>query len=1480
MKKLRTFIRWSVWTAIGLYLLIIILLHLPSVQHFVGTQVANALAEKLGTKVQVGRIDLGFLNHFIVDGLVVNDQKGKQMAKASRIATKIDLWTLISEGKVRISSAQVFGLNALLYRTSPNEKPNFQFVIDSLASRDTTHHTPLDLRIQSLIIRHSNVRYDLLSAPITRNKLNFNHLNVKDISGHINLNTLTDDRIDATVRNLSFAEASGLDVRKLHLRLKMNKQQAEINDLLVQLPQSKISIPLYIARFNDKATKPDFGTAHHQVRIEKSYLTPADIACLLPSLKTFNHKLYLNTNISGTADKLKLNTLALRYGKGDIVANLKGSLAHLTTQPAWNINAQTIQVKNSLIQQINKAFRLNLPAEVLRLGDLRFKGKVQGTHGNHHAKGTLALVHGNADIDFSLRGRNIKAELHTQRFTIGNILTSAQLGTIVADIKVETTTDLRYIYAKGVVPRFDYNGYTYRNIAIDGNYTNDIFSGKASINDPNGKISIDGTVGNIRKFLEQKGKIAVNARIDADQLNLHNMHITEALGNRTLSFHATLEGSSASIDDLIGKLTLDNFAMQEANNRSIELNHLELTATNKLMGKSIELQSDFGTASISGRFNYSTLVQSVKNVIGAYLPALVGAPQRWGKTASKNAFHISANITNTQLLHDLTNLKIGITPHIQVMGDVDETRNTLSLNIAAPQADYAGYHFENLEVDLSTPNHTLDIALKGEWVDKADRRLALQINGTAANNALNTLSSFNAFAQKTFLGQINCIAQFERQGSKLATHLHFAPSAIRIDTIELQVQPSELTYAHNNLDIKHFELSNKEQHIIVNGQTSGNASDSLTVQLKDIDVPYILDLVNFHSVSFGGLASGEVVLKSVFTNPQAYADLVVRQFQFERGDMGTLYAQANYNNNEGRINIDAKAIDGDASTDIGGYVDLRNSRINLPIYAHDTRLTFLKHFCGAFMDNINLYGNGWVKVVGPLSDVNLEGDMLASGSVRITPLGTTYTVKNGRVLLIPNEISFDRITIADAEGHTGMLTGGLHHQALRNLTFDIDVQTNNLLAYNFPREASSGTFWGRVYGTGKCAIIGRENEVTMNINMTPNRNSYITYNAAKNTIDENSFIRWRDMTPDSLRPVLRQDTTWLKRNTENGYNKKISSDLHINFLINTTPDFTLGVLMDEATGDNIALNGSGVIRATYYNKGAFQLFGNYNISRGSYNLTIQNIIKRQFTFGDGSLIAFGGDPFAAALKLKGHYTLNSVPLSDLQMGNSFRTSNTKVDCLLDINGTPENPSITFGLDLPELSSDAKQMVLSVLNSEQDLNQQALYLLAVGRFYPQAANNAVPREPNQTGQASLVMQSILSGTLSQQINTVLSNVINDNHWNFGANIATGNDGFSNAEYEGILSGSLLNNRLLINGEFGYRDNVATNTSAFIGDFDIKYLFVPNGNMALNFYNRANDRYFTRNSLNTQGLGIIMKKDFTYFKELFKRKKKKKKEPQKQ
>ena len=73
-----------------------------------------------------------------------------------------------------------------------------------------------------------------------------------------------------------------------------------------------------------------------------------------------------------------------------------------------------------------------------------------------------------------------------------------------------------------------------------------------------------------------------------------------------------------------------------------------------------------------------------------------------------------------------------------------------------------------------------------------------------------------------------------------------------------------------------------------------------------------------------------------------------------------------------------------------------------------------------------------------------------------------------------------------------------------------------------------------------------------------------------------------------------------------------------------------------------------------------------------------------------------------------------------------------------------------------------------------------------------------------------------------------------------------------------------------------DNVNTATSSFIGDFDIRYLLLPNGNLAMKVYNQTNDRYFTRSSLNTQGIGIIMKKDFSSINDLFGIKKRRKDE----
>ena len=120
--------------------------------------------------------------------------------------------------------------------------------------------------------------------------------------------------------------------------------------------------------------------------------------------------------------------------------------------------------------------------------------------------------------------------------------------------------------------------------------------------------------------------------------------------------------------------------------------------------------------------------------------------------------------------------------------------------------------------------------------------------------------------------------------------------------------------------------------------------------------------------------------------------------------------------------------------------------------------------------------------------------------------------------------------------------------------------------------------------------------------------------------------------------------------------------------------------------------------------------------------------------------------------------------------------------------------------------------------------------------------------------------------------MMSNVVGSN-WSFGANLRTGETGWSELDVEGLLSGRLLNNRLLLNGNFGYRESYYS-TNNFIGDFDVQYLLTPNGGIALKAYNQTNDRYFIQSSLTTQGIGIQFKKDFNRWKEFIQSNKKKK------
>ena len=105
------------------------------------------------------------------------------------------------------------------------------------------------------------------------------------------------------------------------------------------------------------------------------------------------------------------------------------------------------------------------------------------------------------------------------------------------------------------------------------------------------------------------------------------------------------------------------------------------------------------------------------------------------------------------------------------------------------------------------------------------------------------------------------------------------------------------------------------------------------------------------------------------------------------------------------------------------------------------------------------------------------------------------------------------------------------------------------------------------------------------------------------------------------------------RKTEEKEEESTSSDLHLNFDLEITPAAKIRLLMDRKSGDMIEIIGRGFIGAKYHNKGRFNIYGTYRVNNGSYRLSIQDIIRREFKFQPNGTIVFGGDAMKADLNL-------------------------------------------------------------------------------------------------------------------------------------------------------------------------------------------------------------------------------------------------------
>ncbi len=1472
MDMLRTIARLVTGTLLVLALGLGLALQVPAVQRWLGGEVAGVLSHKIGSAVSIGHVQVALNGRIVVQDLGVSDRQGDTLLQASRVAARLSLWPLM-HGQVRIGTAQLFGARVHLRQELPDSATNLQFLIDAFASNDTTP-SHLDLRIGQVLVRRTSLSWDQAWKPQTPGRFNASHIQLSGVNLTAELDALTPDSLNIEIKRLEARDHSGLQITGMKAQLVADRDGATLSNLSLEMPGSQLTIPL--ATLSSEKHGAKALPANAQAQLQGTICT-ADLAPLLPALakQPVTAQIYATAHLhKGT---LTVNPLTINEQQGRARLQAQISLSGLDTGgDALCLKADISQLiaDVQLAQPFTQAPIVNHLGRVTASGPLEWsprqtsgKLNVQTKFGSLNAEG-MRRSDGWLEATIKTDGLNLKDLLQgTAKVPVNNVMAtvtakgnpkekmSVSLGAPLLEMGA---TQLRNVQAEGVIAQH-----------------NKHYSASVSVSDPsllvNGEADID-----LRRHRLQTD-------IYIDNLNPHALALSKKHEGESYSGHIHADLQGANWQNPGGILHINSLT-QYTPADTLRMGDIHITSHPADGERHMRLISPWLEAQLDGRFNLHYLADNIMQIVHEYVP-----------TVSAHASHPSSGddwasfqlrLADATPLRRMADIPLSNQRPINLLASMNAATNSLMLEISAPDASYGSEHLQNTDLRLEANHDSLRSSLQTQRVMK-NGSLDIRLETNGADHLFTNELSWDNHSEPVIRGTISVENSFSTApDGKPVMWARMKPSNLVMADSLWQVEPGALSYHNGVLHVDSLHIHSSEHGIALRGTASSLPTDTLRADLQGIDLQYIFSFINFNAVEMQGQATGQVIGTQLFGQPYADAFLKIPHFHLNGADMGLLDTYVNWGKQPYSIYIDGVLTNMDEQGGgglISGYITPKKTvsyhGLELDIRADRLNVGFINKYTQNIFDRMEGRASGKARLFGAFKELNVEGDLnVDEGSLGVPFIGVRYHLLNDSVHLRPGVISFQNATLYDPHGnpqiagHRATVNGRLEHDHFSNLRYDIDIQGDNMLAYDLGR-TSGYDFWGHVLADGRVGISGEPGRIDIDIQATPLRGTTFTYNiTTPDYVRENTFVEYStELEPPPLDSLPTGD------NAPQIPQELITNDMHINFDLDITPQAEMNILMDTKAGDKITVNGEGSLRAQYHNKGTFKLYGTYTINRGVYGLTLQNIIRKDFNITDGSTITFAGDPMQGQLNVRATHTVTGVSLNDLSARASFSNTAARVNCILDITGQASQPHISLDFDILNVNEDEEQMIRSLVSTEEERNMQVIYLLGVGRFYAYEYQN------QSQSQSSTMMNSLLSSTLSGQLNQLFQNIIGHRNWNVGANLSTGETGWSDIDVEGAVQGSLLNNRLLINGNFGYRDD-ATNAKQnnFVGDFEVQYHLTPNGSVSLKAYSETNDRYFTKSSLITQGVGVLLKKDFLNMKDLFttRRKNKKAKKSEKQ
>lgn len=1461
-------------TALVIFLVILyvsgyILLSIPYIQQKVKDVSVRELKQILNTDVQIDRISIQPFNKIALHDLYLQDQQGDTLLYTNKLAAGFDLLPLL-QSRLVFTNIQFFGFDINLHKADPAAPLNLQFIVDAFRSDSNRKRNIIDLKIKSILIRRGKISYNVLSEPRkTTGAFDPNHIEVRNLLSTLSLKALAPDTLNLQVKRLSGEEQSGLTLQRLAFKIVGNKKQLTLSNVDLRLPKTTINIDSASVNYARVDSMKQFtDSAALYLNVVNSEIRPSDLGTLLPALKKIELPVQVDLRIQGAPDQLSLKYLRLKYSNS-ISLNAEGTVSGLSTPGETflfgKIQELYLSTKGmqSLIQQFNPAVRIPL---VDNLENIRFTGEISGFFDNLVTYGFLRTPYGTLHADI-LAGNHpeenritYKGKLTTSNFNLGGLTgQKKRLDKITFNLNIDgqqTHKHIRSGKVNGNIDKFDLNGYPYENIRLDGQYDRTRYNGNVQIDDPNGKLTLTGLV----DFLGADPVFKFNAQ--GEKIRLNDLKLTRHYPGSELTFDIAADFTGRAIDKADGTLALRNGSFRY-NDNQFTLDSLFINAAKSETQQSLTVRSDLLNGSVSGTYSLKSLPQSVFEMLHHALPSLFKENAK-KDTTQNNDFQFQFTLKPSQELSKTFELPVSLSQESRLEGFFSDKQQKFKVEATVPDARMKNSRLENTHLLAEKQDDNVRIRAAVDMINKQNKYILLTLNAQAAGDSTTMQLNWSNLGNATFSGTILANTHYQRSDKNIVTRTDIIPSAIIMNDTIWNMQPARITTDSAGVNIRNFEIRHQSQFLKIDGTSSKNPDDYIHLKLNDVNLGYIFETVNIRHVTFGGRATGDFSLSNLTVAPRLATDnFKVINFSYNDALLGNLALHSSWNNEEKGIAMQgAISQSGHPDTKINGFIypTKEKNAIALEFDTHHLSVAFLRPFVSKILQDLSGYVNGKIDFFGKFSALNVAGDAyLQDVSFAIDYLNTRYTISDS-LHLRENQIYFDRIRLADPRNQIASVSGRLQHNHFKNLRYDIDINhADNFTVFNIT-EQQNPLYHGTVYGSGAGTIKGDASQTNIDVNLQTNRGSLFTYVLSDNrTASDYPFITYTNRR--TLLNNAANDTTRTKHAPQPVLAAETRHNLTVNLQLDVTPDGTMELVIDPATGDRIKANGNGNLRLEYNTFDNLKLYGTYTLEKGNYNFSLQDLITRDFSIRQGSSVSFKGAPLSADLDINAVYSV-TANLQDLDEtfadDKELTRTNVPVQTILNISGDLQRPDLKFDIGLPSLSQDIERRVRTIINTDDMMNRQVIYLLALGRFYTPDYMNMGQNKNNE-------LASVASSTLSSQLNNLLGQI--SDKWNIGTQIRSDKGDFSDVEFELALSSQLLNNRLIFNGNFGYRDNPTSNNT-FIGDFDLEYLLNRNGNLRFKAYNHYNDRnYYIKSALTTQGAGLVFKRDFTTIQDLF-------------